>query len=133
MKKTMSDPDFRFNSPEKDHHRKMQEDTRRHRIQIAEVSKKAPWKVTAGSQGPMWEFHRDNAGKVTMAKQLRPCPETMDEDGQHRGKRFVVITAGAPCLVGGEHIEAGCRIDCFADAAYTLHGDRGRIIEEISA
>lgn len=132
MKPKFSDPDFRFSSPEKDYHRKMTEDTRRHRIQLEEVSKKAPWKITKGDQGPMWEFHRDKAGTITLAKQLRPHPGGMDDDGKHRGKRFVCITAGQPCLIGGEHIEAGCRVECFADTAYTIHGDRGKIIEEVS-
>ena len=135
MKPKFSDPDFRFSSPEKDHHRKMVEDTRRHRIQLEEVSKKAPWKITKGDQGPMWEFHRDNTGKITLAKQLRPHPGSMDENPQHRGKRFVVVIEGqnASCCIGGEGVEAGCRVESFADAAYSLHGIRGRIIEEISA
>lgn len=139
-KPKMSDPDFSF-ATEKEARKdqRIREDIadyRRSQIKSIDPNRKTPkdWKVRDEKPvGPGWEFERDEEGKVSLARQLRTTPNSMDLDARYLGKRFVCEITGASCLVGGEHVEKGCRLDCFADAALAIHRTTGWIIEEYNS
>jgi hypothetical protein len=110
------------------------EDCRRYQIQARDpnAKRRAPWKIReeTGPPPPEWEFERDKSGKVLVARQLRRHPNSMDLDTRYLQKRYIAIIEGEPCLIGGEHVEHGCRVECYAECALNVHNVRGRIIEE---
>ena len=113
------------------------ESVRRYQVAISDPNKprKAPWKKRDADHPlpPAWEFERDKQGKVTLARQLRPLPGTMDVAWRYVNRRFLSIIEGEAILVGGEHCEHGCRVDSFAENALGIHGTRGKILEEFQA
>lgn len=112
------------------------EECRRYQISVPDPNKprNPAWKVRdTGPLPPAWEFERDKAGKVLVARQLRRLPNTMDTESRFTNRKFVAMIEGMPCLIGGEHVEHGTRVECFADCAFGIHGTRGRIIEEFQA
>lgn len=134
MAPKMNDVDFSFQKAG-DHRRQVaefKEDIRRHRIQISDPNApaKKPWKVNESAPGPSWEFTRDKTGKITAAKQLRPRPNSMDTEPKTAGIRYICKIEGDPISIGGQPIESGCEVNCFADCAFSLHNVRGKIIEE---
>lgn len=139
MHPTIKDPDFTFEAAA--HRRAMShrvreevEDHRRRRVQVGDPNaKRVPaWKVRDANKPlpPEWEFTRDKDGKVTLAKQMRKHPNSMDLDPRFLGRRYVSEITGDPCAIGGQHCEKGCKVDSYADAALGIHGTRGRILEE---
>jgi hypothetical protein len=113
--------------------REFREDMRRHRVELANPNtpRKSPWKIKGVDQPlpPAWQFERDKDGTVIRAKQMRPQANGIDTEPAHLGRRFL-LEITEQCIVGGEHIPAGARVDCLADAAFSLHGFRGKIVEE---
>jgi hypothetical protein len=109
---------------------------RRYQIAVSDPNRKrqAPWKIRdqAKPLPPAWAFERDKQGKITLAKQLRRMPNTMDHDQRFSNRKFIAVIEGDPCVIGGEHVENGCRVEAYAEAALGIHGTRGRIIEEFS-
>jgi len=109
------------------------EECRRYSVSVPDPNKprKAPWKVRDGGPlPPAWEFERDKAGKITLARQQRRFPNTMDVDQKYSNRKFICMIEGDPCCIGGEHVEHGCRVEAYAECALGIHGTRGRIIEE---
>lgn len=131
----MADPSFTFEDQRRDaeRHERFVAAGRRHRIELKK-NKGKPWKVVdeAAPPPPTWEFTRDKDGKVTEVKQLRKIVGSMDYDPRYITRKFRVEITGPPCLVGGEHLDKGCLLEVFADAAFAVHGHSGRILEEFS-
>lgn len=137
MKSPIADPDIPLAEIPKARARRNAfiEECRRYQVAVSDPNKprKAPWKVREGGPlPPAWEFERDKAGKITMARQLRRQVNTMDTDAKFSNRKFVCMIEGEPCLIGGEHVEHGCRVECYGEAALGIHGTRGRIIEEFA-
>ena len=138
MRSTLADPNIPLSGIAEARARRnfFIEENRRYQIAVRDPNRKrkAPWKVRGDKPaGPTWEFERDKTGKITLARQLRPMPDTMDTEGQFIGKRFLSVIEGEPCLVGGEHVEHGCKVDSLAQCAFDIHNVRGRILEEYQA
>jgi hypothetical protein len=111
------------------------QECRRYQVSVGDPNKprKPAWKVReTGPMPPAWEFDRDKAGKITLARQLRRMPNTMDVDQKYSNRKFICLIEGDPCCIGGEHVEAGCRVEAYAEAALSIHGTRGRITEEFA-
>ena len=111
------------------------EECRRYQVSVPDPNKprKAPWKVRDGGPlPPAWEFERDKQGKITLARQTRRMPNTMDVDQRFSNRKFIAVIEGESCLIGGEHVEHGTKVEAYAECALNIHGQRGRIIEEFA-
>ena len=136
MRKSFSDPDFSLvkGSPARRHDERVREQCKAHqraRVSLPTGKSSKPWKVTGedAPKAPLWRAERDGTGKVISMTQLRRDAQNMDADHRFTGRRYKCEISRA-CCVGGEPLEPGAMIDCYADAAFSVHGVCGRITEE---
>ena len=137
-KPTISDPDFSFLKGADDRRldkriREQIADHRRTQVSATDprAGQKTPWKVVGRDKPapPMWRIDRNPDGSPQLIYQVRRNPNGIDVDERFTGRRYKVEITSA-VAVAGEHCEPGVQLDCFADAAFTIHSQTGRILEE---
>lgn len=120
------------------HHREMVKacaDERRKLVTASDpwsIERKTPWTVVGETSAVPAERFRvvlDEKNLACEIEQLQRTAGTLDTAGDHVGSIFDVVM-DRQVFIGGHPAAIGCKVRCYADLAFSIHGQSGRIIKE---